>query len=204
MTDVFFTIKKIGKSLYKDKNSKFIGLVYPVETEEEIKEIQASLKKEYFDARHQCFAYILGFDKEIYRSNDDGEPSGSAGKPIYNQLLSANITNALAVVIRYFGGVKLGVPGLINAYKVATKEAIEDAEIIKNFIAQKITISFPYSSINNAMQITQNENVKIIDRSFSNDCQMEIAVKESAIEIIKSKLTNVNLDFEVDDKRIVF
>ena len=132
--DLYKTILKPAESNLRDHASKFIGYLYPVRNEEEIKNILSELKKQYYDATHHCYAYRLGTKGEIFRANDDGEPSGSAGKPILNQLLSAQVTNTLAVVVRYFGGTKLGIPGLISAYKEATKEALNAATIIEETV----------------------------------------------------------------------
>ena len=132
--DEYLTIRSQAKSIYKDRNSKFIGLLYPIENLDEVKNYLQIAKKEYYDATHHCYAYILGVEKEIQFDSDAGEPSGSAGKPILNALLSADITNILAVVVRYFGGTKLGISGLINAYKSATLLAIENSEIITKYI----------------------------------------------------------------------
>ncbi|MDR3047324.1 MAG: YigZ family protein [Bacteroidales bacterium] len=164
--DTFKTLKHFSKGFYSEKNSKFIALAYPVTSEAEIKQIQAELKKEYYDARHHCFAYILGADKSALRMNDDGEPSGTAGRPIYGQLLSYDIVNVLIVVVRYFGGTKLGVPGLINAYKMAAKDAIENSEIIEKTVDERYVVSFDYLNMNSVMQILKNEYVKIESQDY--------------------------------------
>ncbi|HHW59572.1 MAG: YigZ family protein [Bacteroidales bacterium] len=143
--DEYLTIRSQAKSIYKDRNSKFIGLLYPIENLDEVKNYLQIAKKEYYDATHHCYAYILGVEKEIQFDSDAGEPSGSAGKPILNALLSADITNILAVVVRYFGGTKLGISGLINAYKSATLLAIENSEIITKYIYDIFNVSIPYT-----------------------------------------------------------
>ncbi|HOB78027.1 MAG: YigZ family protein [Bacteroidales bacterium] len=145
MMDEYLTIRSQAKSIYKDRNSKFIGLLYPIENLDEVKNYLQIAKKEYYDATHHCYAYILGVEKEIQFDSDAGEPSGSAGKPILNALLSADITNILAVVVRYFGGTKLGISGLINAYKSATLLAIENSEIITKYIYDIFNVSIPYT-----------------------------------------------------------
>jgi uncharacterized YigZ family protein len=145
MMDEYLTIRSQAKSVYKDRNSKFIGLLYPIENLDEVKNYLQIAKKEYYDATHHCYAYILGVEKEIQFDSDAGEPSGSAGKPILNALLSADITNILAVVVRYFGGTKLGISGLINAYKSATLLAIENSEIITKYIYDIFNVSIPYT-----------------------------------------------------------
>jgi len=204
MADAFFTIKQAAQATFKDRNSRFIGLVFPVENETQIKEIQAQLRKEYYDARHHCFAYILGFEKEIFRANDDGEPSGSAGKPIHNQLLSSGVTNILAVVVRYFGGTKLGVPGLINAYKTATKLALDEAGIVEKCTARKMVLRFTYPEINTVMQIVQADGVKIHQQVFDNDCSMELLVRESITNTVSSKLEKAGIACEITSGLMVF
>lgn len=197
MAESFFTISKAAQATFKDRNSRFIGLVFPVENETQVKDIQAQLRKEYYDARHHCFAYIIGFDKEVFRANDDGEPSGSAGKPIHNQLLSSGVTNVLAVVVRYFGGTKLGVPGLINAYKTATKMALDEAGVVEKFTARRMQLGFTYPEINAVMQIVQTDGVKILEQLFDNNCSMELLVKESMTNLISSKLEKAGISCEI-------
>ncbi|PKP03060.1 MAG: YigZ family protein [Bacteroidetes bacterium HGW-Bacteroidetes-6] len=204
MVDSFFTIEKSARAQFKDRNSRFIGLVFPVNTEEEIKEIQQQLRKEFYDARHHCFAWIIGFDGSSFRANDDGEPSGSAGKPIYNQLLSANATNILAVVVRYFGGTKLGVPGLINAYKTATKLALDEAGIVEKFTARKISLSFTYPEVNTVMQIVQADGIKVLDQQFDMRCTMGIVVKNSITETISGKLKKAGITLNIENSTEVF
>lgn len=204
MINSFLTIKAEGRAQFKDRNSRFIGLVFPVASEEEVKIIQQQLRKEFHDARHHCYAYILGFEKDRYRANDDGEPSGSAGKPIYNQLLSASITNVLCVVVRYFGGAKLGVPGLINAYKIATRLAIEEAGIKKCFIAKKLKLNFPYEKINTAMQIAGSDFVKIISQDFDTNCKMELHVKIFEFEQTVKILSVSGIDVIENEEFVIY
>lgn len=204
MIESFNTIKKEARAQFKDRNSRFIGLVYPVNSEEEIKQIQQDLRKEFYDARHHCYAYILGADKAVFRANDDGEPSGSAGKPIYNQLLSADVTNVLAVVVRYFGGTKLGVPGLINAYKTATKMAIDEAGILRQYNASKIELTFPYENINIAMQATSKDFVKIISQEFEMTCKMEVHVKIAELDGWVKSLDRTGVDLEILEESVIY
>ena len=150
--DTYKTIKSPAQGIYKEKGSKFISFAYPVKTESEVKLLLEENKKEYYDARHHCFAYILGYDKSAWRLNDDGEPSGTAGKPIYGQLQSFDLTNTLLIVVRYFGGIKLGVSGLINAYKSAAKDALQNSSIIENTINELYKLIFPYEMINESMK----------------------------------------------------
>lgn len=166
INDTYKTIKNISEGIYREKGSKFIAIAFPIETEEEIKEKLQELRKSYHDARHHCYAYILGFDKSIYRINDDGEPSGTAGRPIYRQLLSHDVTNILVVVVRYFGGTKLGVSGLINAYKIATKEALAANEIIEKQVEEKYYIGFNPINMNRVMRILKSDDVKIIKHYY--------------------------------------
>ncbi|MBN2730639.1 MAG: YigZ family protein [Bacteroidales bacterium] len=204
MIESFNTIKKEARAQFKDRNSRFIGLVFPVNSEEEVKQIQQDLRKEFYDARHHCYAYILGADKAVFRANDDGEPSGSAGKPIYNQLLSADVTNVLAVVVRYFGGTKLGVPGLINAYKTATKMTIDEAGILKQYNASKIKLTFPYENINIAMQATSKDFVKIISQKFEMTCKMEVHVKAADLSGWIKSLERTGVDLEILDESVIY
>jgi len=184
--DVYKTIDKKSLGLYKDKGSKFISVVVPCKTEGEVKTHLQQVKKEYYDARHHCYAYILGFDKSAYRMNDDGEPSGTAGKPIYGQLLSHDLTNILVVVIRYFGGTKLGVRGLINAYKYATLDAIENNEIITKIIKEAYELTFDYVDMNDVMRIMKEENLEQVDQDFQMTCKLTFSVrKQNADKVVK-------------------
>lgn len=164
--DTYKTLQHESQGIYTEKGSKFIAFALPVTSEEEIKGKLAEIKKKYYDARHHCYAYILGPDKAIFRMNDDGEPSSTAGRPIYGQLLSHDITNVLIVVVRYFGGTKLGVPGLINAYRTAAKDAIETNRIIEKTIDETYEIRFDYVAMNSVMQILKHDGIKINGQSY--------------------------------------
>ncbi|MBW6499487.1 MAG: YigZ family protein, partial [Bacteroidales bacterium] len=177
--DTFLTIAGPAQGLYKDKGSKFIALAFPVETEEQISDILTSVKKEYYDARHHCYAWMLGQSREHFRTNDDGEPSGTAGKPIHGQLLSAGLTNLLVVVVRYFGGIKLGVRGLIDAYKGATAVAIENAEIITKIILEQYQLDFDYLSMNEVMKILKDHDLPQADHQFDLRCRLSFSVRQS-------------------------
>lgn len=179
MEDLYKTILKGGESIFKDRGSKFLGFVFHVENEEEIKTIQAKLRKNFHDARHHCYAWRLGFEGELFRANDDGEPSSSAGKPILQQIVARDLTNVLVVVIRYFGGVLLGVGGLINAYRTAASIALDNSELIEKFIEQKVSICFDYPQTNEVMRILSDNEVKIIRQNFTEKCQFLVAVKKS-------------------------
>ena len=186
--DTYKTIAAKSEGIYKEKGSKFIALAYPVTTEEEIKEIIASLKKEYYDARHHCYAYILGPDKSAYRQNDDGEPSGTAGRPIYGQLLSKDVTNVLLVVIRYFGGIKLGVSGLINAYKTAAKDALDNNTIIEKTIDEKYRVTFDYTEMNSVMQILKDPFVQINNQSYEERYLIDYTIRRREADRINEAL----------------
>lgn len=179
MKDLYKTISKGGDSIFKDRGSKFLGFVFHVENEEEIKAIQEKLRKEYHDARHHCYAWRLGFEGEHFRANDDGEPSSSAGKPILQQIVARELTNILVIVIRYFGGVLLGVGGLINAYRSVASDALDKSEIVEKFIEQRISINFDYPQTNEVMKILSDNEAKIIEQKFTEKCHFVVSVKRS-------------------------
>lgn len=185
--DTYKTIVAPSEGMYKEKGSKFLSFAYPVKSEAEVKTIIEQLKKEYYDARHHCYAYILGYDKSAWRVNDDSEPSGTAGKPIYGQLQSHDLTNVLLVVVRYFGGVKLGVSGLVNAYKTASKDALMNAEIVERTINEIYRLEFPYVMINEAMKITKDYGVHIIETNFDNRAEIIYKVRRNDAEKLKLK-----------------
>jgi len=164
--------------LFKDKNSKFFGYAFPVLNEESIKQHIEDLKKQHHSARHWCYAYQLGTEKITYRANDDGEPSNSAGQPIYGQIQSFDITNVLIVVVRYFGGIKLGVGGLINAYRTAAQLALENAPIIEKTINNEYKITFDYKNMNKVMRIIKEKKIKIVNQKLELDCQIHITVRK--------------------------
>lgn len=177
--DTYKTITKPSDEvLFKDKNSKFFGYAFPVTNETDIKNHIESLKKQHHSARHWCYAYQLGTEKIIYRANDDGEPSNSAGQPIYGQIQSFNVTNILIVVVRYFGGVKLGVGGLINAYKTTAKLALEKSNIIEKTINVDYLITFDYKNMNKVMRIIKEKQIKIINQKLELDCQIHISIRK--------------------------
>ena len=183
--DTYFTIEEKVEGLYKEKGSRFISFAFPVSKEEEVKEIIKDIKKEYYDARHHCYAYILGHDKAAYRMNDDGEPSSTAGKPIYGQLLSKDLRNILVVVVRYFGGTKLGVSGLIQAYKQAALDALNNAKIIEKTVDEIYSISFEYVLMNDVMKVLKDFEVIQMNHRFDNDCYLEFRTRKSnSIKIV--------------------
>lgn len=196
--DTYLTIKERSEGIYKEKGSKFISLAFPVSNENEVKDIIKDIKKEYYDARHHCYSYILGFDKSTFRMNDDGEPSSTAGKPIYGQLLSKDLTNILVVVIRYFGGTKLGVSGLINAYKQATIDVLSNSCIIEKTVNELYSVSFEYVLMNDVMKILKDFDVIQQNHRFEMDCYLEfITRKSNSVKIVDnlSSISNVSVKF---------
>ncbi|WP_338791643.1 YigZ family protein [Bernardetia sp. Wsw4-3y2] len=189
--DTFLTIKEPSEGEYKEKGSKFLAFAFQVRTEDEIKERLDELRKKYYDARHHCYAYQLGQNGELWRANDDGEPNHSAGTPILNQIKSFNITDVLVVVIRYFGGTKLGVSGLINAYKTSTQEALENAEIEEKIITKIISFSFDYLGMNDVMKLIKDYDLEIINQEFTNTCQMKLSVRLAIEEEVEAKLQDI-------------
>ena len=191
MPDTYLTLKSQSQGLYKEKGSKFLAFAYPVDNEEEIKEILETLKKQYHDARHHCYAYILGKDGQDFRANDDGEPGHSAGDPILGQIRSNNLTNTLIVVVRYFGGTKLGVGGLITAYKTAAAEAIAANEIITAVVTERVDFGFDYLDMNEVMRLTKALDLKIITQHFDNRCSMTLEVRQADHAELIDQLTKI-------------
>lgn len=177
LNDTYRSIKKASEGLFKDNGSRFIALAYPVESEAEVKEIVASLKKEYHDARHHCYAYRIGLNGDVWRANDDGEPSGSAGRPILGQIDSAGLSDILVVVVRYFGGIKLGIPGLIRAYKSSTADALEAAEVVEKIAGEWIRLDFPYDKLPSVMKTVKDMELPQRNQSFEMECSMELFVR---------------------------
>ena len=191
MEDVYRTIEKQTEGLYKEKGSRFIAFAYPVTTEDEIRAIVAGLKEKYYDARHHCYAWRLGAAKLLFRTNDDGEPSSTAGKPILRQIQSNDLTNILIVVIRYIGGIKLGVPGLINAYRDAAADALQQAVIIEKTVDEQFRIRFSYLVMNDVMKIIKEESPEVLDRHFDLDCEMLLSIRQSDLQSLKERLKKV-------------
>lgn len=177
--DTYHTIAGPAQGLYKEKGSKFLAFAFPVRSTDEVKQHLEALRKEYFDARHHCYAYILGPTKDAYRANDDGEPSGTGGRPIHGQLLSADLTDTLVVVVRYFGGVLLGASGLANAYKTAARDAIVHAEIIEKTIDIRYRLHFEYATMNDVMRIIKDFNLVPTNQDFNLDCRLDVSVRQS-------------------------
>ena len=186
--DIYLTLEADAEAIYKEKSSKFLAYAYPVESEERIREILDALHKRYYDATHHCYAWRLGAHGEQFRANDDGEPSGTAGKPILGQMLSTGITNCLIVVVRYFGGTKLGVSGLISAYKESARAAIEAGTVVERTVDREIKIYFPYIAMNDVMRIIKEEQPAIVRQVFDNLCSMTISIRASRAETLVGKL----------------
>ncbi len=199
MSDSYLTIASPAEAIYKEKSSKFITYAYPVRSEEEIRELLEVLYKRHYDATHHCYAWRLGPHGEQFRSNDDGEPSGTAGKPILGQLLSNALTDCLIVVVRYFGGTKLGVSGLISAYKESAAAVIEEAEIIEKTVDRYFTIEFPYLVMNDVMRIIKEEQPNILSHEFDNLCTMRLSMRESRAETLLGKLRKVEGNSVIED-----
>jgi len=182
MSDVYKTIEKEFTGYFKDKGSKFYSYAYPIKTEDEVKDIIAKLKKEHHSARHHCYAWRLGTEDIKTRANDDGEPSSTAGKPILGQLQSYDVTNVLVVVVRYFGGILLGVSGLINAYKSATVDVLENAEIETKIIENTFNLKFEYDMLNTVMNTLKKEGLEVVSTDFKESCQLIFSVRKTEAE----------------------
>lgn len=186
--DTYKTIAAPSEGIFRDRGSKFLGYAYPVNSDADIKPIVAKLKAEHPKANHHCWAIRLGIDRSVFRVNDDGEPSGTAGRPILNTLLSKNITNVLVVVVRYFGGTLLGVPGLINAYKLATEAALEQAQIIEKTVNDVYAITFEYALMNDVMRIIKEEHLQVLEQIAELDCIIKFSVRKTQVEQVMGKL----------------
>lgn len=191
-TDVYRTIAAPSEGIYKEKGSRFISYAYPVSSEDEIREIVSHLKEKYYDARHHCYAWRLGAAKTHFRTNDDGEPSSTAGKPIFGQIQSNDLTNILIVVVRYFGGIKLGVSGLINAYREAATDAIANADIIEKTVDEQLRIQFSYLVMNDVMKIIKEMAPDVLERNFEMACQMLLAIRQNDMPTLKNRLEQVD------------
>jgi len=192
MTDTYNTIASKGEGLYKEKGSKFIAYAFPLNTEDSVKALLDQFHKEYHNARHICYAYKLGYDENApYRINDDGEPSGTAGKPIFGQILSHELTDILIIVVRYFGGTKLGVSGLINAYKSAALEAIEAAGIVECIRYASLSINYDFALTNEAMRVVKDHNLKISEQTYDTACHLRVEIRLSEYDRVKGVFDNI-------------
>ncbi len=190
--DAYKTITDESEGFFKDKGSKFFAHAYPIESEGEIKLILESLKKQYYDARHHCYSYVLLPDQSVFRANDDGEPSGTAGKPIHGAILSAGLTNIFIVVVRYFGGTKLGVRGLIDAYKAAAADAIRNCNVIEKTINDIYEVVYDYPLMNSVMRIVKDEDLNQIVTQFEERCRIEISVRQKDSKRIFEKFDEIH------------
>lgn len=191
VNDSYLTIEGEAEAIYKQLSSKFLAYAYHVTSEEEIRTHLDALRKRYYDATHHCYAYRLGHDGALFRANDDGEPSSTAGRPILGQLLSNELTDCLIVVVRYFGGTKLGVPGLIQAYKESAAAVIEQSRIVSRTVDRTIDVSFSYIAMNDIMRIVKEMQPRIVDQQFDNLCTMRLAIRSSQAEQLVARLAKV-------------
>ena len=189
--DTYKTIIGVAEGIYTEKRSKFIAIAIPVHTVEEIKQHLDIYQKKYYDARHVCYAYMLGHERKDFRANDNGEPSGTAGKPILGQINSNGLTDILIVVVRYFGGIKLGTSGLIVAYKAAAAEAIANATIIEKTVDDEIAVAFEYPFMNDVMRIVKEEEPEILEQSYDMDCLMKLRIRRSMMGKLRARLEKV-------------
>lgn len=189
--DSYKSISSLSRGLFKDNGSRFIALAYPIETEENVKDIMASVKKEYHDARHHCFAYRLGHKGERFRANDDGEPSSSAGRPILGQIDSRGLSDVLVVVVRYFGGIKLGIPGLIRAYRTSAADALDNAEIVGKTACRKFRVCFGYDNMNDVMKLMKDMELELKNQSFDLSCTFDTDVRLSLADNFVERMGNV-------------
>ena len=180
--DTYRSIASLSTGLFKDNGSRFLAFAYPVETEDQVKEIVASLKREYHDARHHCYAYRLGYRGDVFRANDDGEPSSSAGRPILGQIDSNGLSDILIVVVRYFGGIKLGIPGLIRAYKTSSADAIASARVVNKTAVMRYRMEFGYLEMNQVMKIIKDMGLEQRAQDFGTACSIEVAVRLSSVQ----------------------
>lgn len=198
--DTYKTIFESAQAIYTEKRSKFIAIAFPVTTREEIKEIIDVYQKKYYDARHLCYAYMLGHERKDFRANDNGEPSGTAGKPILGQINSNELTNILIIVVRYFGGIKLGTSGLIVAYKEAAAEAIAQCEIIEKTVNDDIKVMFEYPFMNDIMKVVKDLSPQIISQSYDTDCNIELRIRRSVMPALRARLEKVETARIIEDE----
>lgn len=189
--DSYKTIKELSEGTYSEKRSKFLAFAIPVRSVEEVKQYVAEYQKKYYDARHVCYAYMLGHERLDFRANDNGEPSGTAGKPILGQINSNELTDILIIVVRYFGGVKLGTSGLIVAYRIAAAEAIANAEIIEKTVDEEVSFMFEYPFMNDVMRIVKEEEPEIVSQGYDMDCSMTLRIRKDSMPKLKARLEKV-------------
>lgn len=192
MADTYLTLAAPCEGIYKEKMSKFLSFAFPVDSAKEAKEHIAVATKRYFDARHVCWAYMLGTARADFLSSDNGEPSGTAGKPILGQINSFGLTNVVIIVVRYFGGIKLGTSGLIAAYREAAREAIQAGQIIECHEMSSVSFTFPYMVMNDVMKLAKNDDIKIIEQQFDNSCSMTLSTRADNMSTLRSKLLSID------------
>ena len=191
-SDEYKTINGTSEGTYSEKRSKFLAFAHHVESEDEIKALLQEYKKKYYDARHVCYAYVLGPDRKTFRANDDGEPSSTAGKPILGQINSAELTDIFVAVVRYYGGVNLGTGGLIVAYRTATMEALANAEIVTREVEEQITYTFPYVMMNGVMKVVKEMRPRIISQNFESTCEIKLAIRQSEAQQLRDRLAKLS------------
>ena len=191
-SDEYKTINGTSEGTYSEKRSKFLAFAHHVESEDEIKALLQEYKKEYYDARHVCYAYVLGPDRKTFRANDDGEPSSTAGKPILGQINSAELTDIFVAVVRYYGGVNLGTGGLIVAYRTATMEALANAEIVTREVEEQITYTFPYVMMNGVMKVVKEMRPRIVSQNFESTCEIKLAIRQSEAQQLRDRLAKLS------------
>lgn len=196
--DTYRTIEKPCEGIFSDRGSKFLAYAYPINSENEAKVYLLKLKAEHPKANHHCRALRLGIDRSVFRVNDDGEPSGTAGRPILNVLLSHNLTNIAVIVVRYFGGTLLGVPGLINAYKTAAEDALKQAVVVEKTVNDIYTVEFEYLLMNDVMKVIKDENLNILNQAFDNNCSIQVAIRKTQVNQALSKLNKLNIIVKYD------
>lgn len=189
--DSYKSIAGHSEGLFKDNGSRFIAHAYPVETEEEVRNIVSALRKEYYDARHHCYAYRLGYKGDVFRASDDGEPAGSSGRPILGQIDSNGLSDVLVVVVRYFGGIKLGIPGLIRAYKTSTADAISNANIVEKIASRRFRVVFGYMSMNSVMKVMKDLNLSQSNQQFDMECSLQTVVRLTLVDSFLERMADV-------------
>ncbi len=192
MADTYLTLARPSEAIFREKMSKFLAFAHPASTVEEAKAVIAQYQKKYFDARHVCWAYMLGFERTDFQSNDNGEPSGTAGKPILGQINSFGLTDTVIVVVRYFGGIKLGTSGLIAAYREAARLSLEEAEIVERKVMKQIEFTFPYLSMNDVMRLVKQSDLEILSQQFDNACAMTLAVRADDYDTVTTRLRDID------------
>ncbi len=192
MADLFYTIPAPAEAQYTEKRSKFLGFAFPVSSVDEAKAIVARMQKTYYDARHVCWAYMLGSARDLSQSNDNGEPSGTAGKPILGQINSLGLTNVLVVVVRYFGGIKLGTSGLIVAYRTAARMALEAAGSVERHDRARVRFHFPYPAMNAAMKLTKDFDVDVVEREFDNTCTLTLEINADSAPALRARIADID------------